>query len=79
MTDIFSSTAAVVGFEEANYTVNETDATAEVCILVFNPPADEALAFNINLEAATREGTAGKLMIPVGEYLNYILIFSRHF
>ncbi len=51
----------VAGFEETTYTVHETDSMAEVCIRVFNPPANEALAFAISLEYTTRQDTAGKL------------------
>ena len=51
---------AVVGFEEPSYTVNETDLTAKVCVVVTNPLPNEELFFNILLEYTTRRVTAGK-------------------
>ena len=47
---------ADVGFEFTNYTVNEDDNTAEVCIILRNPPP----GFDIRLTLVTTEVTASK-------------------
>ena len=51
----------IVGFEQHNYTINETSVSQEVCVAVFSPPADEELVLGIDLIYETRNGTAGKL------------------
>ena len=50
-----------MGFEQPSYTVNETGVSQEVCVVVFSPPVDEELVFQIDLLYETRTGTAGKL------------------
>ena len=57
---IFFSIVALVGFESSSYTVNESDGTVEVCIVVTNPPAGEPLIFILITQHSTRSGTAGK-------------------
>ena len=60
---IFSShtnIVAVIGFEQLNYTVNETGIRQEVCVQVFNPPQNEELGFDIFWTSETKTGTAGK-------------------
>ncbi len=52
----------VVGFEEQNYTVIETDITIEVCVVVANPPSSEELFFDVILEYTTRRVTAGNCL-----------------
>ena len=54
-----SSVVAVVGFEQLNYTVNESDSSQEVCYQVFNPPSNEELLLYVNLQYQTRTGLAG--------------------
>ena len=56
-------TVALVGFESPNYTVNESDGSVEVCIVVTNPPANEDLIFDIITHHVTRSGTAGNNII----------------
>lgn len=51
---------AIVGFEQFNYTVRETDGSSQVCVIVVNPPSDVELTFVIYLGYETRTGTAGK-------------------
>ena len=48
---------AVAGFER-NYTVNETDRSVEVCVLVTNPPPEQELVFQITLTTQNRNVTA---------------------
>ena len=50
---------AFVGFESSNYTVNESDGTVEVCVVVTNPPEGTPLIFRIITQHLTRSGTAG--------------------
>lgn len=57
-----SLTVAIVGFEEPSYTVNETDAFVEVCVVITNPSANEELAFPIEVVIETRN-------IAVGEFI----------
>ena len=51
---------AVIGFEQLNYTINETGRRQGVCIQVFNPPLNEELVFDMFWTTETRTGTAGK-------------------
>ncbi len=49
----------IVGFEESNYTVSESDNDVEVCVQVFNNP-ERLLAFQIILTYLSIGVTAGK-------------------
>ena len=60
---MISILVAIVGFEQSNYTINETNVSQEVCVVVFSPPAYEELVFHIDLLYETRTGTAGKLQL----------------
>ena len=53
------SVVAVVGFEQLNYTVNESVGFQEVCMQVFNPSTFQELVFSIFLVVQTRTGSAG--------------------
>ena len=57
--------AALIGFEFPSYSVNETDSSVEICVVVSNPTADEILVFNITTQYVTRSGTAGENVIIV--------------
>ena len=50
---------AIAGFQQPNYTVNESDGFQEVCVEVFNPPSNEELLFDIILDYETASGSAG--------------------
>ena len=52
---------ARVGWEQLNYTINETAMAGEACVLVFNPPTDAELVVDIELEYQSVTGTAGTL------------------
>ena len=56
---IFCPTELKVGFEELNYTVNESDGTVEVCVVVISPPDDADLNVTVALSPSTIDGTAG--------------------
>ena len=49
----------MVGFEELNYTVNESDGIVEVCAAITSPPEDADLNVTVILSASTIDGTAG--------------------
>ena len=51
--------AVIIGFEQLQYTVNETSGTVEVCIAITNPPPNENLVFEIVTEYISVTGTAG--------------------
>ena len=57
----------VVGFERTSYTVNETDGTVEVCVVVTNPPPTEDLVSLIFLTVQTRDVTA------IGNYKSVLI------
>ena len=48
-----------VGWEQVKYTINEADIIGEACVLVFNPPTDVELKFQIGLTYQSVTGTAG--------------------
>ena len=47
-----------VGWEELNYTITE-GSVGRACLLVLDPPGDEALAFDVLLQYHFATGTAG--------------------
>ncbi len=57
---IFIIIAVLVGFEFPSYSVNETDCSVEICVVMSNPTADEILEFNIATQHEARSGTAGE-------------------
>ena len=57
--------AAFVGFEFPSYTVKESDARVEICVVVSNPNVDEVLTFNIITVHVTRSGTAGEDLLTL--------------
>ena len=48
-----------VGWEQLKYTINETAQIGMACVLVFNPPTDVELTFQIDLTYQSVIGTAG--------------------
>ena len=72
--------AALVGFEFPSYTVKESDARVEICVVVSNPTVDELLAFNIITVHVTRSGTAGedycKINLEIGAIIK-LFIFTE--
>ena len=62
---LFVFAVAVVGFEQLNYTVNESVGFQEVCVRVLNPPSNEELVSNITLVYQTRAGTAGIIILSL--------------
>ena len=58
-TTYFCLTELKVGFEEQDYTVNESNGTIEVCVVVISPPDDADLDVEVALSPSTIDGTAG--------------------
>ncbi len=62
---ILNIIAALVRFEFPSYSVNETDGSVEICVVVSNPTAEEILVFTIATQYEARSGTAGENVIIV--------------
>ena len=52
--------AIIIGFEETEYTVNESDGTVEVYVRVFNPPEGQTLPATVDLVIQTVAGSASE-------------------
>ena len=57
------SVAVVVGFVQTKYNISEDIFFVDVCVRVFNPPANEDLVFGIDMIIQPRNNTAGKFSV----------------
>ena len=62
----FNFPDVVFGFESAELTVGEAVGSVDVCVVVFNPGASDALEAKINFNIQVQLGTAGESVFAIG-------------
>lgn len=56
---VLLTTAAIVGFNQSNYTIEEDGGAVEICIVVYQPDGEVPVEFEFEVEVTTGDGTAG--------------------
>ena len=66
---LISCSVTVIGFEETEYTVDESNGAVEVYVRVFNPPDNQTLPATVDLVIQTVAGSASEDTLQMNSQL----------